>query len=427
MGFILRNKKYRLKKADYTEEIKSYTNPGRGWYHIYTFVVGETTEDELLYLPFEQNEYIALVLLNISKYSGTDIDEKGLLAVERILSVFVNAGKEMIIRILYDNEGKGMEKEPSLFSVIVNHMEQLGAVIKKYKNHVLTTQGLFIGSWGEMHSSKFLSKKQLKELSDTWKTASQARMAFRKPVQCRQVQKQGEYEIGIFDDAMFASKNHLGTFGEQSKSNIGWEQPWCMEEETAYIQETTRKVLCGGEAVAGEREFSPEETLQVLRDMNISYLNSVYDERILNKWKEQQWQGGSLYDYIGNHMGYRFVVRNVLLSGRRGVLNLTVENTGFACMCDEADIRLVIETGEEKQNIPVFYYIRTLKPEETAEIQIEFLEVSGKEKRQEKIQGKELLKKGSRLYLEIIRCRDKKSIRFANRSAGKQMLLGELE
>ena len=126
-------------------------------------------------------------------------------------------------------------------------------------------------------------------------------------------------------------------------------------------------------------------------------------------------------------MGYRFVVRNVLLSGRRGVLNLTVENTGFACMCDEADIRLVIETGEEKQNIPVFYDIRTLKPEETAEIQIEFLEVSGKEKRQEKIQGKELLKKGSRLYLEIIRCRDKKSIRFANRSAGKQMLLGELE
>lgn len=427
MGFILRNKKYRLKKADYTEEMGNYTNPGRGWYHIYTFVVGEVTEDDLLYLPFEQDEHIALVLLNISKYSGTEIDEKGLLTVEQILSVFVNAGKEMIIRILYDNEGKGMEKEPSLFSIIVNHMEQLGAIIKTYKSHILTTQGLFIGSWGEMHSSKFLNKKQLEELSDTWKMVSQARMAFRKPVQCRQVQKQEEYEIGIFDDAIFASENHLGTFGEQSKSNTGWDQPWCMEEEIVYIQKTVEKVVCGGEAVAGEKEFSPEETLQVLQDMNISYLNSVYDERILNRWKEHRFQGISLYDYIGNHMGYRFVMRDAVFSGRKEVLNLIVENTGFACMCDKADIQLVIETEDEKQIIPVLYDIRTLKPKERTEIKIEFLKVSEEERQKEKIQRKELLKKGSRLYLKIIRCRDKKSIRFANQSAKEQMLLGELE
>lgn len=136
MGFILRNKKYRLKKADYTEEMESYTNPGRGWYHIYTFVLGETTEDELLYLPFEKNEHIALVLINIGRYGRTEIDKEGLFFAERILSAFMKAGKEVILRILYDNEGKGMEKEPSLFSVIVRHMEQLGAVVEKYKSSI---------------------------------------------------------------------------------------------------------------------------------------------------------------------------------------------------------------------------------------------------------------------------------------------------
>ncbi len=414
MGFILRNKKYRLKKADYTEEMESYTNPGRGWYHIYTFVLGETTEDELLYLPFEKNEHIALVLINIGRYGRTEIDKEGLFFAERILSTFMKAGKEVILRILYDNEGKGMEKEPSLFSVIVRHMEQLGAVVEKYKANILMTQGLFVGSWGEMHSSKFLSKKHLRELSDTWKAATgQIPMAFRRPVQCRQVQKESVCEIGIFDDAIFASESHLGTFGEQPKSSAGQEQSWCMEEEMTYIRQAAGKVPCGGEAVAGEREFSPEETLQVLRGMNISYLNSVYDERILSRWKEQRWQGVSLYDYIGSHMGYRFVVRDAVLAGRKEkYLRLIVENTGFACMCDKADIRLIIETDGERKIIPVFYDIRALKPEEKAEIKIEFLEATEKE---------------SRLYLEIIRCRDKKSIRFANRSAEEQMLLGELE
>ena len=433
MGFILKNKKYYLKKADYTEETGSYTNPGRGWYHIYTFALGETTEDELRYLPFEENEHIALVLLKIGRYSTSEIDEEGLLFTERILSAFVKAGKEMILRILYDNEGKGMEKEPSLFSIIIRHMEQLGVVVQKYKEYILTTQGIFVGSWGEMHSSKFLSKKQLIELSKTWKKASQLRMAFRKPVQCRQVQKEGEYEIGVFDDAMFASKSHLGTFGEQSKSNAGWEQPWCMEEEMVYIRQAAKKVPCGGEAVAGEREFSAEETLRVLRDMNISYLNSVYDERILNRWKEQRLQEISLYDYIGNHMGYRFVVRNAVLAGRKErYLNIIMENTGFACICDEADIRLIIETGGEKRIIPVSYDIRALKPGEKVEMKIEFWETlekkePEKEKRKKDALEKELIKKGSRLYLEIIRCKDKKGIRLANQSAGEQMLLGELE
>lgn len=413
MGFILKNKKGRLKKADYTEETGSYTNPGRGWYHIYTFAPGETTEDELRYLPFEENEHIALVLLKIGRYSTSEIDEEGLLFAERVLSAFVKAGKEMILRILYDNEGKGMEKEPSLFSIIIKHMEQLGAVVQKYKEHILITQGVFVGSWGEMHNSKFLSKKQLTELSKTWKKASQTRMAFRKPVQCRQAQKEGEYEIGVFDDAMFASKSHLGTFGEQEKAIAGWEQAWHMNEEISYIRQTAKKVPCGGEAVEGEKEFSPEETLQVLRDMNISYLNSVYDERILNKWKGQQWQGTCLYDYIGNHLGYRYVIRDAALAGRKGnSLSLVLENTGFACICDEADIRLIIETDEEKKEIRVLYPVRALQPQEKAEIKIELLESPAK---------------GSRLYLKLVRRRDKKNIRFANQEAKERMFLGEIE
>lgn len=415
MGFILKSKKYNLKKADLKEETKDCINPGRGWYHIYTFAVGKTQPEELLYLPFEEKESIALVLINIGRYSAEEIDEEGLCFIEKVLSVFAQAKKEVILRIIYDNEGKGMEREPSLFSLVLRHMEQIGPVVLRHASHIMVAQGLFIGSWGEMHSSKFLSEKHLKKMFETWKkaTGGSVPISFRRPVQCRQVLKEGEYEIGVFDDAMFASQNHLGTFGQQPQSSAGWKQPWCMEEETAYIRLSARNVPCGGEAVCGENDSSPEETVQLLQNMNISYLNNVYDERILNRWKEQMYGQESLYHYIGNHLGYRLIVREVIYTDKKcGLLRILVENTGFSALCDRADINLVVQKEKESSSIPVSYDIRNLLPGKKEEIKIEL---------------SERLERGSRLFLEILRKKDKESIRFANRGAEEQMLLGELE
>ena len=47
-----------------------------------------------------------------------------------------------------------MEREPTLFSIVLTHMRQLGAVVRAYESDILITQGLFIGNWGEMHGSK---------------------------------------------------------------------------------------------------------------------------------------------------------------------------------------------------------------------------------------------------------------------------------
>lgn len=80
----------------------------------------------------------------------------------------------MILRIIYDDEGKGMEHEPAGLSQIQSHMDQLGSIIYKYAAHIYTTQGLFIGSWGEMHTSKFCDRQSLCRLIDSFYHATKA-------------------------------------------------------------------------------------------------------------------------------------------------------------------------------------------------------------------------------------------------------------
>lgn len=62
----------------------------------------------------------------------------------------------MILRVCYDTEGKGMEREPQRIFVVQRHMQALGSLAERYADAILTVQGVFVGSWGEMHTSRFL-------------------------------------------------------------------------------------------------------------------------------------------------------------------------------------------------------------------------------------------------------------------------------
>lgn len=64
----------------------------------------------------------------------------------------------MILRVCYDTEGKGMEREPQRIFVVQRHMQALGSLAERYADAILTVQGVFVGSWGEMHTSRFCAR-----------------------------------------------------------------------------------------------------------------------------------------------------------------------------------------------------------------------------------------------------------------------------
>ena len=357
---------WNFKAEDLTERPEDVSNPCRGWYQIYRFAADQEPDFGELEWCLDRKETLALVFLDIGGYRDRKLDRDALGRMERILDFFGRNGYDVILRVAYDHEGKALEREPFFWDQVREHMEQVGELLRDHGEHVFIYQGLLIGNWGEMHTTRFQDERKRKEL---WTILREnmpgaAYGAVRRPVYWRQLhgesqgRKSGTPDMGLFDDAIFASASHMGTFGTLSRAN-GWGEAWNREEELAFEEELCRSVPNGGEAVYGEEyqeQLTPELVETVLRRMHVTYLNRVYDPEILEIWKQWRhtgqdvWNGRSLYDYIGAHLGYRLVIREVQLKaergGRSGRLEITVENTGFASLYREAEFRLETSDGE---------------------------------------------------------------------------------
>lgn len=343
-------------------------NPARGWYTIYPFFLEQEPDFEELFWCLRKEETLALVIINIGAYRECALEEEALDRIRRILKFFANHSYDMILRITYDHEGKAVEREPFFFKQVVQHLEQLLPVVREFQDAVFVMQGMLVGNWGEMHTSRFVFPEKLKQLWEILKNGLEDRifLAVRRPSmwrmfhpeECGKAQHAAD-SMALFDDAIFGSESHLGTFGKEPKESAAWDGVWSRQDELAFEEQLCRKVPNGGEVVCGKQytqEFTPASTLEVLRQMHITYLNQAYDEAILNQWKQWEWQNDSFYDYVGNYLGYRFCVRKTeVFPGAREkelTVSVTIENTGFANCYQEAEVYLEWETAEgEKRKI----------------------------------------------------------------------------
>lgn len=159
--------------------------------------------------------------------------------------------------------------------------------------------------------------------------------------------------------------------------------PWAREDELTWQKTKLQQSFCGGEVLggmntlsesSGNKDQSPRtlDWKQVVADlakMHVSYLNSIYSKEVLDDWKAQciMWNGEEIseYDYIRRHLGYRFTVTHVKISCvspekkkqtqsqiSENVITLTIKNTGFANLCEEAVCRLILT--ENNENIKAF-------------------------------------------------------------------------
>ena len=349
----------------------------------------------------EEDETLVLLRLDIGAFRNRSIDAQTLAFVERILKCFAEKRKDIILRILYDTDGRGMAHEPASIDMVCEHMRSLGKAVKKQASAILLVQGLFVGSWGEMHDSKFLDPEAIRMLWETWQEATEGviPLAVRKPVYARMI---GD-TVGFYDDAILTDETHMGTFGRKSRKEAQAAESWCVSDEYAFIRERMDRMPIGGEAIGGT-ECGSKEILTQLRTLPVTYLNSIYHPDTMAYWKSMTApDGGSLYSYIGNHMGYRLVVRDVKWKRRR--LMITIENNGFARLYEDVAVELAAQDEQD---------LRMIEPGTKRLICVENVEES-------------FGKGGYRLYLRAIRKRDGREIRFANEGADSPLLIGTIE
>lgn len=368
--------KLRFESESLRESNRELHNPSQGWYEIYGFDLEKETDFDELKWSLREGQSLALLRIHMKAARKVPLSDRWMENLDRTIAFFRQAGKDVILRFAYDVEGKGRENEPASLKLIEGHVERLGELVRKHQDGVFVFQGLLIGSWGEMHSSRYGAREYVAALHQAVRRSvgEHVFLAFRCPVHVRYVireskkvageslaeklerrRREEEFlakaKIGIFNDGLFGDESHLGTFGEREKALAGWNEPWRAEDELSFMDRLGRFAPCGGEAVGDGAFLSFDFLRHTLEKMHLTYLNCAYDEKMLGSWKrriveeEGIWKWLSWYDYVGRRMGCRFVLRDVrcrMHVGRDSTFLLTVINRGFAPSYEPLEAGLAI-------------------------------------------------------------------------------------
>ncbi len=337
-------------------------NPFRGFHHMYGFTLSEDDPEET---AIRIGQYIRsgslqlmLIQVNLKNYANSDLSENALQQLHAILSECRTAGRQVILRFLYDWDGKALETEPDHIEQIYRHMDQIGPVVNEYADAVFVLQSTFTGNCGEMTQTKFGSHESnrllMTHLSQV--TDPSIYLAVRTPSHLRgitqtrtPVSEESAFDgslgsrLGLFNDGMLGSVYDLGTYDDTSNANTTEpEDKGTREEELAFQEYVCQFVPNGGEAIQYEGSHSElENAIPDLARMHISYLNTDHHAAVMESWRESVYHGDdcfdgmSGYDYIDAHLGYRYMISASSFSSdplvpESSELSLTIRNTGFA-------------------------------------------------------------------------------------------------
>lgn len=374
-----------------TEITGQLQRPDCGWYQLYSYYLRpntDLTQDELYIEETDEdgNSYdLSLLEFNLAEYRNTQIDTTGLKNIRQVFERFSHTNAKTIIRFLYDWEGFGKEKEPERREMIETHMKQLGPVLNRYKNSIFTTQGIFVGSWAEMHNSNFLSPKDMTCLLLTFADATDSSifLAVRTPSHYRTVFEELEkhpkrYEkystgkeelkkrLGLYNDGLLGSISDIGTYHEADIAADEKEAKKIRQQELSFQNKICQNVPNGGECVRVNPYNDGDNAIQDFAYMHISYLNRCYDEAVIEKWKTTRYKnadsiydGVSIYEYITCHLGARMVLKESTISYRpfqkgdaKGTV--TIENTGFSNLYHKNTFTLYLVNESTGQKTEIY-------------------------------------------------------------------------
>ena len=156
---------------EYSESTDELSNPYCGWYSMYGYFLTDGSSDQFdnttsKYLSNSTNTRMILLEINLKNFNNSPLTANALAQLDHTLNLWENEGHNLIVRFLYDWDGKAMETEPSEFETIKTHMSQVAAIINSHVSSVYIMQGIFVGDFAEMHSSHYMDEEHMTELAN---------------------------------------------------------------------------------------------------------------------------------------------------------------------------------------------------------------------------------------------------------------------
>lgn len=345
------NRTPHVQALDYTESTRTIANPDQGFYRpIYV----KATESGVTYNAniISNATQLYHLRIDISAFStnggGSDkpLTDSALEGLRGLLSLLRSRDKNAVVRFAYDAGYNGKANAEPNMELLLSHARQFCAVLNEFPATVTALEAGMFGPWGEMHTSKIaLEPGNIPTLIETLLTnTTEIPVLVRTPKMIYDylgisaneaegyVVPESAYRLGIFNDGYLGSSSDLGTYSNR-------------ERDVAFIAGQSAHLPYGGEVVVPSSEYHNIQTcLPEMYQIHLSYLNVEWNNIVVDNWKKatvnsscqsatECYYGKSAFTYIENHMGYRFVLKNSVLSYEDDFdgldISLTIENVGF--------------------------------------------------------------------------------------------------
>lgn len=353
-------------ETDFTESTDRILNPDIGFYR----TLGIKLTDDGGTSSGIYNDYqLHHLRVNIAPFSKAnngkadmELTNAALEKLDSVLAELHNREKSVIVRFAYDGFNGDADKEPSE-EMILRHIEQVCSVLNNYGDTLTAIEVGMVGKWGEMHTSKLANPQTISKLIDAFLTHTDGtpvlvrtpKMIYdylgiaRNDIATYTILKDSAtYRLGLFNDGYLGSSTDLGTYTDRAA-------------EVEWLSKQTEHLPYGGEVVVGDDERTDiKNCLPEMNKLNLSYLNYEWNNNITQgRWTKQKYAktigehsayyGKTAQLYIENHMGYRFVVRNLKAAkdGDNLNLKLKIENVGFGNLNTKLHAELFITDGEK--------------------------------------------------------------------------------
>ena len=346
-------------------------NPWRGWTELTQFALCDDADADAAYLPTEHG--LSLLEVNVSAYRDRPLGDRGLVALDRLLSRFRAAGQTLALRPLYDWSGDCWRYEPDEIQLVKTHIGQLRPLLKEYADILFVVQGVLLGNWAEMHGSAHLTGANIRALLTALWEASDERtwLAVRTPAHWRAATRCEAFDEGhplagrlsLYNDAMLSSPDDFGTYAPPDATPATPLSKRPPKAELAFQSALCLHAPNGGETAAPYQDNEGMAFCAAMDALRPTYLSAHHHPDVLAGWKKTPfagrgaWRGASCYEAIGARLGYRLVLDSVKC--KHGTLSLALTNVGCAGLYRRESVELRLLGAGETSAAPIVLPIET--------------------------------------------------------------------
>jgi hypothetical protein len=343
--------------VNFQEDTSNFANPERGFYFAHVMSASSPRVIDSTNIQRMKNEGITIFkrIYLLDTFRGSSISSSYLDWIQRDLDVVRSNGLKVSIRFAY-NFNNGSTSDAPL-SVVLNHIDQLGPVLRRNADIITFLDAGFIGRYGEWHSStngltSSSSKRQILERllsnlpSNRMVVLRYARD--KKEIYGSSALTEGQAfrgsnaaRVGHKNDCFLASTDDQGTYWPLDSGSINSQKSY-LSQEALFVPQSGE--TCGYNPPRSDCPTALAE-LQRMRWNSIGRMPGDFVSR---------WSSQGCYSTISKRLGYRFRLLSGSLPGSVNdgstmTVRLRMTNDGFAGLYNPRNIELVLRNRSNGQ------------------------------------------------------------------------------